>query len=231
MDNYLDFKSKIYINDYSVSLTKAGIFLEEAMKSLYFRAYSIILPKINNRDDWLNKIINSSLPETERLQLARIIYGAYEIRNRKKGAHSSLIDPTFLDVTYLDSVCSWILGEFIRLYHIDDEKEIMKIIDKLIERKFPIIFEIEDSVIILKDDLTVADKVLLILYKREECTEDYIVKQLLVQHTNDSHIKKKIREFIKTASIAKKSNGNLILTPKGIKKAENIRIEYYKIDI
>ncbi|MCJ2670332.1 MAG: hypothetical protein LN416_07480, partial [Candidatus Thermoplasmatota archaeon] len=64
------------------------------------------------------------------------------------------IDPNLMDATYVVSACDWILAELIRAY-VSDEPDIAKdTIHSIMEKKVPVIEEIEDDLVILDTTLS-----------------------------------------------------------------------------
>jgi hypothetical protein len=61
-------------------------------------------------------------------------------------------------------VISWVLAEFVRLYHGVSAKEAQRIVDDLSVRRAPVIQEFGDYPRILRADLRAGDYVLLLLY-------------------------------------------------------------------
>jgi hypothetical protein len=50
----------------------------------------------------------------------------YDVRSKRGAVHVKEIDPRYIDVELSAMAASWILAEFIRLYHSDDEASVPK---------------------------------------------------------------------------------------------------------
>lgn len=71
-----------------------------------------------------------------------------------------------MDATFVVSTCNWIMTEFVRLYYTTDPTEVQKIISSIVERRVPIIEEFGGDIKVLSPNLTIPDKILVILYKK-----------------------------------------------------------------
>ena len=120
-------------------------------------------------DNLYNEIVNlpKTTPEQAILTLAipRVAVSIQTLRNKKNVAHIKTLDPCFLDSYYCVSSCDWILSELAMLLYTSDPKEAKELIDSFIKKKVPLVEEFEEqSIVVLKKDLTLFDKILLNLY-------------------------------------------------------------------
>lgn len=110
-----------------------------------------------------NRIGDRSL----RILIPRMLPPLYEIRNNRGVGHvGGDVDPNYLDATVVYSMASWILAELIRIFHNVSVKEAQEIVDMLIERKIPLIWEIDDVKRVLDPSMETKDQSLLLLHKR-----------------------------------------------------------------
>lgn len=102
-----------------------------------------------------------------RILIPRAIQVLYEIRNNRGVGHvSGEIDPNFLDATAVYEMASWILSEMIRIFHTINIKEAQETVNALIERKLPLIWELEDIKLVLDPSMNKQDQALLLLYTK-----------------------------------------------------------------
>jgi len=99
------------------------------------------------------------------LAIPRVAESIYTIRNKKDVAHVKTIDPSFIDSSYCGSACDWMLSELALLFYTSDPAEASELINSLIKKRVPTIEEFEDeSIVILRKDLSMANEILLTLY-------------------------------------------------------------------
>lgn len=102
-----------------------------------------------------------------RILIPRMLQSLYEIRNNRGVGHlGGDVDPNFLDTTSVYGMASWILAEIIRIFHAVSTKEAQEAVDELIERKHPLIWEVEGVKRILDPDMNKGDQALLLLYSK-----------------------------------------------------------------
>ena len=120
-------------------------------------------------DDLYREIVNYSkgTPEQVILTLAipRVAVSIQTLRNKKNVAHIKTINPSFLDSYYCVSSCDWILSELAMLLYTTAPNEAKELIDSFVRKKVPLVEEFEEqSIVILKKDLSLFDKILLTMY-------------------------------------------------------------------
>ena len=101
-----------------------------------------------------------------RILIPRTILSLYEIRNNRGVGHiGGDVTPNLLNATAVYQMASWILAEFIRIFHSVSTQEAQSIVDTLVERKIPLIWEIEGTKRILDPKMKAKGQVLLFLYQ------------------------------------------------------------------
>jgi hypothetical protein len=71
-----------------------------------------------------------------------------------------------MDATAVYSMSSWVLAELVRIFHTISTKEAQEAVDELVERKHPLIWEVEGVKRVLDPKMTKADQALLLLYSK-----------------------------------------------------------------
>jgi len=100
-----------------------------------------------------------------RILIPRVIQPLYEIRNNRGVGHvGGDVNPNFLDATAVYSMSSWILAEVIRVFHAVSTKEAQEIVNSLVERKSPLIWEVESIKRVLDPKMNKSDQTLLLLH-------------------------------------------------------------------
>ncbi len=104
-----------------------------------------------------------------RILIPRMLSALYEIRNNRGVGHvGGDVDPNFLDATAVYGMASWVLAELVRIFHAVSTKKAQEIVDMLIERKHPLIWEIPDINVkrILDSTMKRGDQVLVLLHAK-----------------------------------------------------------------
>jgi hypothetical protein len=102
-----------------------------------------------------------------RVLIPRVIQSLYEIRNNRGVGHlGGDVDPNFLDATAVYEMASWILAEIVRIFHAISTKEAQEIVNELVERKHPLIWEVEGVKRVLDPKMSKTDQTLLLLYSK-----------------------------------------------------------------
>ena len=100
-----------------------------------------------------------------RVLIPRMIPPMYEIRNNRNVGHiGGDVNPNFLDATAVYGLASWILAELIRIFHNVSTQEAQDIVDILIERKHPLIWEVGGKKRVLDASMPPKDQILVLLH-------------------------------------------------------------------
>lgn len=102
-----------------------------------------------------------------RILIPRMLQGLYEIRNNRNVGHlGGDVDPNFSDATAVFSVANWILAEIVRIFHAVSTEEAQMTVDELVERKHPLIWEVEGVRRVMDPNMNKTDQTLLLLYSK-----------------------------------------------------------------
>jgi hypothetical protein len=69
----------------------------------------------------------------------------YDIRSKRGGMHVKEIDPRHIDAALATQAASWVLAEFLRLYHDHDEQAIARTMHELMTGHVPFIEQFGDE--------------------------------------------------------------------------------------
>lgn len=104
-------------------------------------------------------------PRSIRIQMPRMLVGLYEVRNSRGVGHvGGDVDPNHMDALLVLEMAKWLLAELVRIFHDFDVATATQVVDALIERTVPIIWEVGDQRRVLDPTLTQRDRTLLLLY-------------------------------------------------------------------
>lgn len=94
----------------------------------------------------LPKMFDDSL----RLHVPRALKTIYGIRSKRGVGHTGEVNANLMDATLVMAVCDWTMAELIRLYHDCSANEAQNIIDRLVKRNIPIIYDRDGIKTLLK---------------------------------------------------------------------------------
>src|SRR5207248_1894570 len=78
-----------------------------------------------------------------RILIPRTIPPVYEMRNNRGVGHAGAeVDPSHMDAEYALHSCQWMLAELVRVYHAMDAVSARALIDALIQREVPLIWQV-----------------------------------------------------------------------------------------
>ncbi len=100
-----------------------------------------------------------------RILIPRLLPVLYEVRNNRNVGHvGGDVNPDHMDAEAVQSMASWLLAELVRIFHGVSTKEAEETVDALVERKTPLIWEIDGAKRVLDHTLSTKDQTLLMLY-------------------------------------------------------------------
>jgi hypothetical protein len=169
---YHEAKRNFYLGGLRLSAVEGGRFCEAAFRMLEQATEGSYTPLgAQIRSDVLIKALaelsKAKAPESIRIHIPRALRVVYDIRNKRDAAHlADGIDPNLQDATLVMATLDWVLAEFVRLYHAVSANEAHGIINDLVARRAPAVQNFAGFLKVLRTDLEVSDRVLVLLYER-----------------------------------------------------------------
>ena len=126
-----------------------------------------------------------------RLHIPRALRSIYGIRSKRGVGHTGEIDANLMDATLVMAVCDWVMAELVRLYHDCSADEAQDIVDRLVKRSIPVIYDRDGIKTLLKqmpyDEAT-------LLFLQHEGEDDVPIGDLCkwVGHTNVTVFRKSV---------------------------------------
>lgn len=165
----------------------------------------------------------STFSRSIRIQIPRILMSLYEIRNNRGVGHvSGEINPNHMDANAVLYMSKWLMSELVRIFHNVDTTTATEIIDSIVERTFPIVWEINGMKRILDQSFSMKDKTLILLYQSQKhLSESDLVEWL--EHSNPSIFRRDVlRKLHKDKLIEYNEKSKFVyISPKGIKYVED----------
>lgn len=107
-----------------------------------------------------------TIPQSIRVLMPRMLVSMYDIRNNRGVAHvGSEVKPNHMDSMITLYLAKWVMAELVRIFHNTSTEEAQRIVENLVEKTSPWIWEIDNKMRILDTSHSFKDNTLLILYK------------------------------------------------------------------
>ncbi|WP_254513741.1 hypothetical protein [Anatilimnocola floriformis] len=138
---------------------------------------------------------NANEPRSFQILIPRLLPALYEIRNNRNVGHvGGDVDSNHMDATAVLSNASWIMGELIRVLHNLAIADAQQVVDQLVERRIPIVWQSVDMKRVLNPKLKLQDQVLLLIAScASQCNVDDLQKWL--DYENKAYFSKILKEL------------------------------------
>jgi len=170
---------------------------------------------------------HANSPRSFRILIPRILAGIYEVRNNRNVGHvGGDVDPNEMDASLVLNATTWVMAELIRVLHQLSVKDAQQIVDALVERKTPLVWESGDVKRILVPGLKFPQQVLILLaVSKNGVSFDEL--QSWLEQDNTAYLKKVIGTLHKNRCVEwKKSDNTILLLPPGANAVESIIREH-----
>ena len=156
--------SKHRAGDAESALTRAGKFVEHTFRALEHIRTGVAPSEIKSPAAIAKAIENdTSLSESVRLLIPRIALAMiYDIRSKRGAVHVKEIDPRDVDVALAVAAASWVMAEFVRLYHVSTESEVVSEMTALTRASIPFVEAIAGEVVVTQTVPADAEMLLLL---------------------------------------------------------------------
>jgi hypothetical protein len=164
-----------------------------------------------------------AFPESVRFHIPKILNALYTIRNKRGVGHvGGDVDPNHMDATFIVAATNWVMAELVRLLHGVTTLEAQEIVEGLITKNLPAVWEIDGKRRILNPKMSFTDKTLLLLY--HEHPKSLTEKQLVdwTEHSNTAVYRRDVlRRCHKLKTIEyDETKGIVFLSPTGLAYVE-----------
>ena len=172
----------------------------------------------------LESVGTSGVPHSLRILIPRLLPGLYDIRNNRGVGHvRGDIDPNNMDATLVLQMAKWVLAELIRTFHSITSSEAQQVVDGLVDRVVPVIWELPDGRLrVLKPSFSMHQRMLVVLYYSypDAISESDLVQA--VEHSNASVFRRDVlRRAHKKALIDYNDATRMArLSPLGVQEVE-----------
>lgn len=107
---------------------------------------------------------NGHVPRSFQILIPRVLPALYEVRNNRGVGHvGGDVDPNHMDANAVLAMSSWVMAEFVRVFHDLTVPEAQKVVDSIVERRIPLVWSGTGTKRVLDPKLPLKDQVLLLL--------------------------------------------------------------------
>jgi len=210
------------------AIAKSGKFIEAVLKALFVGAGQA-LPggRAFKADTFINGLgqLPATVHDSIRLTIPRAARFVYDVASNRGGRHDpDEIDPNEMDATSSVMTCSWILAEMVRVaqkgvVNLDEAKTL---VDSLVEKKYPLVEEVEGRMYFHLKDKTAPDVALMALARRypTRMTRPDLVET--VKRNGFSLNNARVAVTRISNMVDDDGDGNLRLLATGLKRAEEL---------
>lgn len=158
-----------------------------------------------------------------RVLIPRVLSVLYEIRNNRGVGHvGGDVDANHMDASAVQAMASWVMAEFVRIFHGLSTSEAQQTIDALVERKTPIIWDTGEVKRILDPRMSAKHQVLLLLhYSTGWVQTDDLLKW--IEYSNASAFRNSILMGLHKMRFIEfdPKKGRAQVSPMGVKEVED----------
>jgi hypothetical protein len=172
LDAYSELKDNFNFERFRPSELEGGRFAEAAIRVVQHLATGSHhpmgkpLPPFDKILGTLETIPSAKAHDSLRIHIPRALWAIYGIRNRRDVGHiGGDVNPNRADAYFVIALCDWVLAELIRLTFSCSLVEAQAMVDNLVERKVPIIQDFAGFQKILRTDLSIPDRIMVLAYK------------------------------------------------------------------
>lgn len=125
-------------------------------------------PRFDNACKELETKYSTTWPDSARVAIPRVLIGLYTIRNKRGVGHvGGEVDANKMDAAYVMHASQWIMAELVRLFHSTSIEDATNIVDTLVTRTIPVLWNTGEVTRILRTDLSLDDATLLLCYSSQ----------------------------------------------------------------
>lgn len=162
-----------------------------------------------------------TVSETYRLHVPRALRLIYDLRNKRDVAHLGKgVNPNVADATLVIGVAAWVMAELVRIAHACSADEAQIIVDELVERRVPLVWEEGEVLRVLDPGMSAKEQTLLVLNHH---APDYLPDAKLcgiLEYSALSHYRSRVLQPLHDAAMIDYRNGAARILPPGHRALE-----------
>ena len=136
--------------DAEAALNACGKFVEHVLRAIEFVRTGKAPGEIKSVAAAIKDIEkDATLSESLRILVPRVASSMmFDVRSKRGAAHVKEIDPRQTDAALAAQAASWVMSEFMRLYHVGSEREVAEAMAALMRGNVPLIEQFGDELVI-----------------------------------------------------------------------------------
>lgn len=158
-----------------------------------------------------------------KILIPRMLQPLYEIRNNRGVGHAGGdVNPNQMDAAAVFGMASWILAELVRVFHGVTTAQAQDAVNALVERKLPLVWEIDGAKRVLDPNMNKKDQALVLLYQSLGWVSDGELVDW-VEYSSLSMFRTRVLEPLHTSRLVEfdKKGARVRLSPLGSKEVED----------
>jgi hypothetical protein len=167
---------------------------------------------------------NAHVPRSFQILIPRMLPALYEVRNNRSVGHTGGdVNPNHMDSVLVLSMCSWIMGELIRVYHnLASTSEAQAVVEALAEIRIPVIWTKGNLKRVLDPKMKLPEQILLLTMTSVPST----TAQSLIECTeskNKNHFMNTLRALHRTRLVEfDEKAGTVEILPPGTARVQRL---------
>lgn len=189
--------------------------------------YPVRAKKPRNMVDACKKLETDSdpatVPRSIRVQIPRVLVALYEIRNNRNVGHvGGDVNPNHMDAVCVLQMSKWIVAELVRILHAVDTEAATEIVDSLVKRETPLIWQVNGKRRVMNTGMSMRDKTLVLLHADGGEVSEADLSSW-IEHSNPSVYRRDVLRKAHKGRLIEydQSHGTVQISPRGIEHVEN----------
>ena len=172
---------------------------------------------------------HTNSPRSFRILIPRVLMSLYEVRNNRSVGHvGGDVDPNEMDASLVLNGTTWVMAELVRVLHQLSIEDAQQIVDALVERKTPLVWESGNVKRILDPKLSFPEQALILLAVSKGAVK-FLDLQNWLEQGNTTYLKKILKALHKDRFVEWNQMENTVqLLPPGANSVEKL-IQQYRL--
>jgi hypothetical protein len=166
-----------------------------------------------------------------RVLIPRMLMALYDVRNNRSVGHiGGDVDPNEADATVVHGMASWLMAELVRIYHGLPLDQAQKVVEALVERRVPLVWELEGMKRVLNPAIEKDDQTLLLLYSEPGWVSERDL-QSWVEYAEARKFRTRILQRLHDERLIEYSTtaGRAHISPRGVNEVETRLLPILKL--
>ena len=171
----------------------------------------------------------TSMSDSVRFHIPNALVFLYTVRNKRGVGHlGKEVNPNKMDSEAVLSIASWVTAELVRLFHVVTVTEAQQVVEALVEKRNPLVWEVGSVRRILNPAMSHTARVLVLLHSShpDPVSESDLFEWC--EHSNASSFRSQVLKKNHKERLIEYDTGKQIvhISPKGIERAEELLTSY-----